>query len=151
MRILFLAALSLLVSSTLTTEAAEPQPWPWASKMPPDPALVVLPKVESVSVSIDKKIINISVKATAPQAGFSEFALAPRVGEPKDKIFAFDARGRAPQQGAEALTPVSFDVSYSGAPIGSFDVIEVFGKDNCVAFSVKDNKTAECTSKSISQ
>lgn len=151
MPVLFLAALSLLFASILPVQAAKPQTWPWTSKMPPDPALVVLPTVEDVSVSIEGKLLKISVKATAPQAGFSEFALAPRIGDPKDRIFAFDARGRAPQKGAEVTTPVSFDVTYSGAPIGSFDVVEVFGKDNCIAYSVKESKTAECTSKSISQ
>jgi hypothetical protein len=150
MRPLFLALL-LLLFAALPAQAADAQPWPWASKMPPDPALVVLPKVNEVSAKVEGKLVKISVKATAPQGGFSEFALAPRIGDPKDRIFAFDARGRAPQQGPEIETPVTIDVSYSGAPIDSFDILEVFGKDNCIGYSLKESKTVECTSKSISQ
>lgn len=120
--------------------------------MPPDPALVVLPKVDSVTASIDKEIVKISVKATAPTAGYSEFALTPRIGDPKDRIFAFDVRGRAPQgTAAEAPTPVDLDVSYAGAPIGKFDVIEVYGKDNCLGYSAADAKQVECASKSVPQ
>jgi hypothetical protein len=120
--------------------------------MPPDPALAVLPKVDSVTASVDKEIVSIGVKATAPTAGFSELALSPRFGDPKDRIFALDIRGRPPQEaGADAASPVSLEIAYSGAPIGKFDVIEVHGKDNCVAYSLTDSKEVECTSKSISQ
>ena len=118
--------------------------------MPPDPALVVFPKVDSVTASIDKDIVKISVQASAPAAGFSELALTPRIGDPKDRIFAFDIRGRAPQEiGAEAPAPVSLDVSFAGAPIGKFDVIEVYAKENCIGYSITDAKTVECTSKSV--
>ena len=48
--------------------AADALPWPWTSKMPPDPALAVLPKVDSVTASVDKEIVSIGVKATAPLA-----------------------------------------------------------------------------------
>jgi hypothetical protein len=150
MRVLFLAAL-LSLSAGLPASAAEPLPWPWASKMPPDPALVVLPKVDEMTAKVEGKLVKISVKATAPQADFSELALTPRIGDPKDRIFAFDARGRAPQKGAEVTTPVSFEVSYTGAPIDKFDVVEVFGKENCIGFSLKESKTVNCASKSISQ
>jgi hypothetical protein len=113
---------------------------------------VVLPRVDGVTASIDKEIATISVQATAPTAGFSELALTPRIGDPKDRIFAFDIRGRAPQEaGAEAPAPVSLDVSFAGAPIGKFDVIEVNGKENCLGYSIPDAKTVECTSKSVPQ
>ena len=39
------------------------------------------------------------------------------------------------------LTPVTIEASYSDAPIGKFDVIEVYSKDNCVAYSVTESKT----------
>ncbi len=132
--------------------AADTLPWPWTSKMPPDPALVVLPKVASVSASADKAIVNISVKATAPTPDFTELKLTPRIGDPKDRIFAFDVRGRAPQGAAgEVLTDVTIEASYTDAPLGKFDVIEVYAKDNCVAYSLTEAKQVECTSKSVPQ
>jgi len=139
-----LAATPLLAADALT--------WPWVSKMPPDPALMVLPKVGDVSASVDKEIVKVGVKAMAPAPGFSELALTPRIGDPKDRIFAFDIRGRPPQEaGATAPSPVTLDVSFKDAPIGKFDVIEVFAKDNCVGFSLKESKAVECASKSIPQ
>lgn len=147
-----LIALSIAVLAATPLFAADALPWPWTSKMPPDPALVVLPKVDGVTAKIDNEIVSISVKATAPTAGFSELALAPRFGDPKDRIFALDIRGRAPQEaGGDAASPVSLDVSYSGAPVGKFDVIEVHGKENCMGYSVTDSKEVDCTSKSIPQ
>ena len=147
-----LAPLAIAALAATPLLAAEALPWPWTSKMPPDPALVVLPKVESVTASIDKEIVKVDVQATAPTPGYSELALTPRIGDPKDRIFAFDIRGRAPQEaGAEALAPVSLNVSFAGAPIGKFDVIEVNGKDNCMGYSIPDSKAVECTSKSVPQ
>jgi hypothetical protein len=148
----FLVPLSIAAIAATPLLAADALPWPWTSKMPPDPALVVLPKVAGVTAGIDKEIVTVEVKATTPMAGFSEFALTPRIGDPKDRIFALDVRGRAPQQvGAEVMTPVSFDVAYSGAPIGKFDVIEVHAKENCMGYSLTDAAPVECTSKSIAQ
>jgi hypothetical protein len=146
--------LAVFAAAAFTTPllAGDALTWPWSSKMPPDPALTVLPNVENVSASIDNEILKIAVKATAPTPGFSEFALSPRFGDPRDRTFAFDIRGRAPQEiGAETPSPVSLDVSFKDAPIGKFDVIEVYGKDNCVGYSLKESKAVECTAKSISQ
>ena len=152
MRRSFLAPLAIAALAVTPLLAAEALPWPWTSKMPPDPALVVLPKVEGVTASIDKEIVNVAVKAMAPTAGYSELKLTPRIGDPKDRIFAFDIRGRAPQgNAAEALTPVALEVSYAGAPIGKFDVIEVYANDNCMGYSVTDAKQVECASKSVPQ
>ena len=152
MHALFLTAVCLAGLAATPLFAADALPWPWTSKMPPDPALAVLPKVDGVTASIDKEIVHINVKATAPMAGFSEFALSPRIGDPKDRIFAFDVRGRPPQEmGAEVMSPVSFEVAYSGAPIGKFDVIEVNSKENCLGYSITEAKEVECTSKSIPQ
>ena len=144
-------AVPMIFFAALPAQAADPHAWPWASKMPPDPALVVLSKVNEVTAKVEGKLVKVMVKATAPQEGFSELALTPRIGDPKDRIFAFDARGRAPQKGADVETPVTIDVSYSGAPIDSFEVLEVFGKENCVGYSLKESKPVECASKSISQ
>jgi hypothetical protein len=148
----FYAPLAIAVLAATPLLAADTLAWPWTSKMPPDPALVVLPKVDSVTASIDKEIVKISVKATAPTAGYSEFAFTPRIGDPKDRIFAFDIRGRAPQGvAAPAETQVAVDSSYTGAPIGKFDVIEVYAKDNCIGYSLTDAKQVDCASKSVPQ
>jgi len=149
---LFLAAFCLAAVVATPLFAADALPWPWTSKMPPDPALVVLPKVDGVTAGIDKEIVHINVKATAPTAGYSELALTPRIGDPEDRIFAFDIRGRAPQKIPEdELSPVSLDIAFKDAPIGKFDVVEVNGKDNCVAYSLTEAKEVLCTSKSIPQ
>ena len=74
------------------------------------------------------------------------------MGDPKDLIFAFDAKGRPPQDMTiQVVTPVSFSVEYSDAPIDKVGVIEVYGQSNCKAFSVTDNKAVECTSQSAPQ
>src|SRR4051812_49431509 len=92
--------LALLVIAPSVAMAAEP--WPWVAKTPLDPALALLSKVTALNASVADKIVAISVKAVAPQAGFSELQLTARLGNKDDRIFAFDARGRPPQQGADA-------------------------------------------------
>ena len=80
--------------------AAEVLVWPWKDKTPPDPALVVLTSVESVSAAINKSeppTVTINVGATAATPGFTELQLGPRIGNPEDLVFAFDAKGRPPQ------------------------------------------------------
>ncbi len=48
------------------------------------------------------------------------------MGDPKDLIFAFDAKGRPPQDMTiQVVTPVSFTVEYSDAPIDKIGVVEV--------------------------
>ena len=92
------------------------------------------------------------MKAVAPSAGYSELTLTPRLGDPDDRIFAFDARGRAPQEVAsQVLTPVSLVMSYADAPLSKLDRIEVYANDNCMAYSVKDKKPADCVSKAMPQ
>ncbi len=141
------AALVLLTA----TPAFAADPWPWKSKMPPNPALTELSEVVEVTATVKDDIVTISVKAKAPQGGYSELQLTPRMGDPKDRVFGFDAEGRPPQMGTDVMTPVSIEVSYSVAPIGKFDVIEVYGKTNCVGYSLKDNKAVECTAQSMPQ
>jgi hypothetical protein len=134
---------------------AEPLPWPWKNKTPSDPALVGLYSVEDVTVAISKSdppLVSISVSASAPTSNFTELQLTPRVGDPNDLIFAFDAKGRPPQDfTTQVVTPVTFTAEYSGAPIEKVGVVEVYTTSNCKAFSVKDNKPAECTSTSVPQ
>jgi len=129
---------------------AEPFPWPWEDKMPPDPALAILTSVESVTAAINKKepaTLTINVKAKAPNPGFTELQLVPRMGDPKDLIFSFEAKGRPPQDVTiQVLTDVTLDPEYAGAPIASVGVVEVYGQENCKAFSLKDNKEIECNS-----
>jgi hypothetical protein len=149
------AAAIAIVALTLPLYAAEAEPWPWKVKTPPDPALSELAQVDSVSVTIDKSnppILSIKVEAKAPSAGFSEIKLTHRIGDPKDRIFAFDARGRKPQKvAAEVLTPATIKATYTDAPIGNFDVIEVYAKDNCKAYSITEDKETACTAKALPQ
>jgi hypothetical protein len=49
------------------------------------------------------------------------------------------------------LTPVTIEVAYADAPIAKLEVIEVYSNDNCLAYSVKDGRPVECTSKAIPQ
>jgi hypothetical protein len=141
-----LAAVAALVATPLF--AADTLPWPWKSKTPLDPALVVLPTVKDVTATADKAILTISVKAEAPTPNYSELQLTPRMGDPKDRIFAFDARGRAPQKSdIDKVEDVTINASYADAPIGKFDVIEVHSKSNCMAYSVTDSKPVSCASK----
>jgi hypothetical protein len=136
--------------------AAEPELWPWKSKLPPDPALVVLTSIEDVSAKIDKAgdppTVTISVNASAPTPNFSELQLAPRIGNRKDLVFAFDAKGRPPQDlTTQVVTPVSFTIAYKDAPIEKVGVIEVHAQSSCKAFSITENKAVECTSQSTPQ
>jgi hypothetical protein len=121
--------------------------------MPPDPALAILTSVESVSVAINKSdppTVAIKVSATAPTPNFTELQLTPRIGDPKDKIFSFDAKGRPPQDMTiQVITPVDISAEFSDAPIESLGVVEVYGQTNCKAFSLTDNKEVECTAKSL--
>jgi hypothetical protein len=130
-------------------------PWPWKSKTPPDPALVVLASVDDVAVVINKSTpatFAITVKANAPTPGFTELQLTPRVGDPNDLIFAFDAKGRPPQDLTnQEITPAPFGAVYADAPIDKVGVVEVYTQGNCKAFSVTDNKAVECTSQSVPQ
>jgi hypothetical protein len=146
--------LALLAASSLAL-AGDPQPWPWTSKLPPDPALVRLVSIDSVSVVINKSeppTVAVTVNAQAPTPNYTELQLAPRIGDPSDLVFAFDAKGRPPQDMTiQVVTPVSFTLEYTGAPIDKIGVVEVHGMENCKAFSVKDNKEAECTSQSAPQ
>ena len=132
--------------------AAGAEPWPWKAKAPLDPALATLSHVDDVTAVINDSILTIAVKAVAPGAGYSEFTLTPRLGDPDDRIFAFDARGRAPQEmGSQVLTPVSLAASYADAPLSSLDRIEVYANDNCMAYSVKDKTPTDCVSKAMPQ
>jgi hypothetical protein len=135
--------------------AADAQPWPWKSKLPPDPALVVLTSVEDVTAAInksDRPTVTITVKASAPTPNYSELQLSPRMGDPKDQIFAFDAKGRPPQDLTNpVVTPVTFTVEYADAPIDKLGVVEVNGQEGCKAFSLTENKAVSCTSLSAPQ
>jgi hypothetical protein len=134
---------------------AEPVTWPWKNKTPGDPALVNLTSVEDVTVSIstsDPPLVTINVSASAPTPNFTELQLTPRIGDPNDEIFAFDAKGRPPQDlTSQVVTPVTFTAEYSDAPIEKVGVVEIHTTSNCKAFSVKDQKAVECTSTSLPQ
>ena len=135
--------------------AADAQPWPWKSKLPPDPALVVLTSVEGVTAAITKSDppkVTITVSASAPTPNYSELQLTPRMGDPKDLIFAFDVKGRPPQDlSNQVITPVSFTVEFIDAPIEKVGVVEVNAQEGCKAFSLTENKEVPCTSLSAPQ
>lgn len=144
-----LTATALLVTPLL---AADAKPWPWKDKAPIDPALATLSRVDAVTAAVDGSILTVEVKASAPAPGFSDLALTPRLGDPDDRIFAFDARGRAPQDmTSQVLTPVTVAVSFADAPVAKLDRIEVYANDNCMAYSLKEKKPVECVSKALPQ
>ena len=144
------AAIALFVGTPVF--AAASQPWPWKTKAPPDPALATLSHIDGVTASAAEGTVSVAVKAMAPAPGYTELQLVPRMGDPRDRIFAFDARGRAPQTiTTQVLTPVTIDVAYADAPIAKLEVIEVYSNDNCLAFSVKGGKQVECTSRAVPQ
>jgi hypothetical protein len=143
-----LAALTV----SLPLLAAEALPWPWKDKTPPDPALTTLYQIDGVTASVEGEILSISVEATAATPGFTELQLVPRMGDPSDLIFAFDAKGRPPQDMTiQVLKPVSFSAKYEGAPLDKVGVVEVYGQSNCKAFSLKEGKAVDCTAGSMPQ
>ncbi len=145
-----LAAIALFVAAPVF--AAGPQPWPWKAKAPRDPALATLSHIDGVTASVAEGTVSITVKAMAPAPGYTELQLVSRMGDPNDRIFAFDACGRAPQEvTTQVLTPVTIEVSYADAPIAKLEVIEVYSNDNCLAYSVKDSKPVDCTSRAMPQ
>jgi hypothetical protein len=150
--IAILAAFTLFASSAAAT-AAETRPWPWKSRTPPDPALSVLSSVESVTAAVNKTnppTVTISVGATAPTPNFTELQLVPRIGDPKDMVFAFDAKGRPPQDmTVQVPSPVEITATYADAPVESLGVVEIYAQTNCKAFSLKENEEVECSAKSL--
>lgn len=132
--------------------AAEPKLWPFAEKAPRDPALGLLQKVDSLDVKIgdlDEKLITIDVKATAPRPGYTDLTLVNRPGKLNDRIFAFELRGRPPQTPDKEETPTEMTAggTYKDAPVGEIDAIEVYAEDNCIAYSLVEKKTVECTTR----
>jgi hypothetical protein len=145
-----LAVIALVVAAPVF--AAAPQPWPWKSKAPPDPALATLSHINDVTASAAAGTVSVAVNAMAPAPGYTELQLVSRMGDPNDRIFAFDARGRPPQEvTTQVLTPVTIEVSYADAPIAKLEVIEVYSNDNCLAYSLKDSKPVGCTSRAVPQ
>ena len=150
-----LTASLAVMTASLPLMAADPLTWPWKSKLPPDPALVHLVSIEDVS-AVDNKTtrptVSITFTASAPTTNYSLLQLAPRIGDPKDTIFAFDAKGRPSQDMTnQVVTPVSFTVDYADAPIDKVGVIEVYSQGKCKAFSIKDNKPTDCSLQSSPQ
>lgn len=127
--------------------AAETRSWPFNNKAPVDPALALLTKINTFKVAVTKlktPTLSILVEADAPTPGFSEVKLTPRIGM-SDGVFAFDVRGRRPQEAvAQVLTPVTIDVEYADAPLAAIAVVEVYSKENCKAFSLKDKTEVDC-------
>ena len=54
----------------ISAQSADTKTWPWVDKTPLNLALATLPKIDSVTVDIDKldpPTVTVSVKAKAPQ------------------------------------------------------------------------------------
>lgn len=146
-----LAALAATAVMAMTGSllAADVLPWPWKDKGPNDPALALLTSIEDLSVVVNDKAtpatVTISVKATAPTPRFTELQLAYRMGDTADLKFEFDARGRPPQDmTTQELTPVTITAEYADPPLAKLEIIEVYAKDNCMSFSVKDKAKVDC-------
>jgi hypothetical protein len=148
---LFLAA-SMVIGASGAAFAADPMVWPFVDKAPRDPALGLLQKVDSVDVEIsdlEGQLITIDVKATAPRPGYTDVTLVNRPGKLNDRIFAFDLRGRPPQKPAKEEDPTELTAggTYKDAPVGEIDVIEIYAEENCIAYSIVEKKTVECTTR----
>ena len=148
-----LIAPALLFAASFEPAGAAVAIWPWKDKTPPDPALASLTSIEAITVAINKSnppTVTITVSASAPTPGFTELQLTPRIGDPKDLIFSFDAKGRPPQDLTnQVVTPVTIAAEYSDAPVESLSIVEIYAQTNCKAFSVKDSKEIACTAKSL--
>lgn len=148
-------ALALALALAVSPLAAETQIWPWKDKKPLDPALVTLTSIESVTASLSSlspPTLTVKVEASAPTQGYTELQLWPRAGDRTDLIFAFDAKGRPPQDRTDpVVTPVTISLDYAEVPAAKLGTIEIYGETNCKAISIKDNKPVECTSVSLPQ
>jgi hypothetical protein len=153
-RLVLIGALAAFTAIAASPLAAEPRPWPWKDRTPPDPALVTLTSIESVTASLktEPPTLTVTVQASAPTPGFTELQFAPRFGDPKDLIFAFDAKGRPPQDlTTQVVTPVTINIDYADPPADMVEVVEVHSQGNCKAFSIKENKETACSAASLPQ
>ena len=117
--ILFGALTAIAAVMTASRSCRRPSSWPWKSKTPPDPALVPLVSSRATSrrhQQSDPPIVTITVNATAPTPDYTELQLTPRMGDPKDLIFAFDAKGRRPRNDDPGHDPGHLHGEYSDAP-----------------------------------
>jgi hypothetical protein len=148
---LFLAAAGLFACSIIgSAAAAQTKPWPFNVKTPPNPALGLMNSIDDVKVSVsasDPKLITITVQATAPGPGYSNLTLVGKPGPLNDLTFAFEARGRPPQQTSPQPEPtqVTLGGTYEDAPIAKVKTVEIYARNNCMAYSVADGKTGPCT------
>ncbi len=143
-----LLAISLAGPASAKTKHG-PIKWPFGQKVPPNPALGMLDKIDDVSVDISKtdpQLITITVKAMAPRPGYSDLTLVDKPGPLDDMTFAFEARGRPPQDMTQKpqATEVTLTGTYKDAPIAKVQSIEIYANQNCVAYSVADHTTGNC-------
>ncbi|MEG6509706.1 hypothetical protein V6C03_12090 [Methyloligella sp. 2.7D] len=154
-RILTLITGLVAAFSIVTSASAAPLAWPFGeSRSPRDPALALLAKIDTLKVSLvgedeNNLLVKIEIEAATPYPGFTDLTLVGRPGKLNDRIFAFEARGRPPQRPNtdEAPETVSIGGTYEGAPIASVNVVEVFAKENCLAYSLAEKKEVPCTTR----
>ena len=149
-------AVLALLGLTAPLQAADMQPWPWKEKGPVDPALALLTKIEDVNVTVNDKVqpatVSITVKAVAPNPKFTELQLAYRMGDTEDLTFEFDARGRPPQDmTTQVETPVTIAAEFSDPPLAKLGIVEVYAKDNCMSYSIKEKTKTECKPRGATQ
>ena len=96
--------------------------------------------------------VAISVKAVAPNPKFTELQLAYRMGDTEDLTFEFDARGRPPQDmTTQVETPVTITAEFANPPLAKLGIVEVYAKDNCMSYSIKEKTKTECKPRGATQ
>ena len=149
-------AVLALLGLAAPLHAADVQPWPWKEKGPVDPALALLTKIDDLTVTVNEKTqpatVAISVKAVAPNPKFTELQLAYRMGDTEDLTFEFDARGRPPQDmTTQVETPVTISAEFANPPLAKLGIVEVYAKDNCMSYSIKEKTKTECKPRGATQ
>ena len=149
-------AVLALLGLAAPLHAADVQPWPWKEKGPVDPALALLTKIDDVTVTVNDKTqpatVAISVKAVAPNPKFTELQLAYRMGDTQDLTFEFDARGRPPQDmTTQVETPVTITAEFANPPLAKLGIVEVYAKDNCISYLIKEKTKTECKPRGATQ
>lgn len=137
------------IAGSAAAATSKPTPWPFNTGKLPNPALGLMSKVDGIKVAVGgnkSKLLTITVEATAPREGYSDLTLVGRPGPKDDQTFAFDARGRPPENMTAAAqpTPVTVQGTFANAPVSSVKTVEIYAEHNCIAYSVVKKTTGPC-------